>query len=149
MGRPLKNYDIYIDKIKLYIDACELTLEYRDIDGDGMYIPSRRVIKLDKDLPESTEIATLLHECGHTLDDALHDPIMEKKLDKCYKAVYKDKASYDQKQLVVACEERAWVFGRAIAKKLRIRLGKWFDVEEKEALDSYKESEHGTQNSGA
>src|SRR5271165_6485353 len=104
MGRPLKNFDLYMDKLRVYAEACELTLEYRDVDGDGIYLPSRRVIKLDKDLPESTEVACLLHELAHTMDDALHDPISEKKLDKAYKAFYKDKATKKQKEAVIACE---------------------------------------------
>lgn len=140
MGRPLKNFDTYKDKLQAYIDACELTIEYREVDGDGAYLPSRRVIKLDKDLPESTEIATILHECGHSTDDALHDPFSEKKLDKAYKAFYNDKATYNQKKAVIECEQRAWIFARGIAKKLRIPLGKWFDAEEKESLKSYQES---------
>lgn len=142
MGRPLKNFDIYMDKLRMYVEACELTLEYKDIDGDGVYLPSRRVITLDKDLPESTEVATLLHEMGHTMDDSLYDPASEKKLDKAYKAVYKNKASYDQTQAVLACEQRAWVFARGIAKKIRIPLGKWFDQEEKDALNSYMGSDN-------
>lgn len=140
MGRVLKNFDLYMDKLRLYAEACELIVEYKDIDGDGIYLPSKRKIQLDKDLPESTEVATFLHELAHTMDDALHDPCTEKKLDRAYKAFYKDRASYDQKHLVIACETRAWTYARGIAKKIRIPLGKWFYEEEEEALKSYQES---------
>lgn len=149
MGRSLPNFDIYMDKLRMYSEACELTIEYRDVDGDGVYLPSRRVIKLDKDLPESTEVATLLHEMGHTLDDALHDPIMEKRIDKCYKAFYKDKATFDQKIVVFDCEKRAWVYARGIAKKLRIPLGKWFAEEEEDSLKSYMESNNDEEEQGS
>lgn len=142
-GRPLKNFDTYRDKLEAYSKACELTLEYRDHDGDGTYFPSRRKIVIDKDLPESTEIATFLHEIGHSMDDTLHSKSMEKKFDKAYKAIYskRKKPTPQQKELVLGCEERAWMYGRAIAKKLRIPLGKWYDEEQTDALKSYRDLE--------
>lgn len=138
MGRSLKNYDIYIEKIQAYTEACEITIEYKDVPGDGAYMPSRRVISVDKDLPESTEIATLLHEMGHSMDDTLYDKRSMKILDKAFPAFYNGTATEAQKAAVIECERRAWVFARGIAKKLRIPLGKWFDKEENEALSDYR-----------
>jgi len=138
MGRPLKNYDIYIDKLKLYAEACEIEIVYRDVPGDGIYMPSKRRISIDKDLPESTEIATLTHELGHAMDDTLYDKRSMKILDKAFPAYYNGTATESQKQAVIECERRAWVFARGIAKKLRIPLGKWFTSEEQEALADYK-----------
>ena len=140
MGRPLPNHDIYMEKLSLYAEACEITIEYRDIDGDAAYIPSRRVIKLDKDMPESTEVAALAHELGHCNDDALQDDVLWKKIDKAYQVFYKGSANKKQKILVLECEQRAWDHAKGICKKLRIPLGKWFTEEEKDSLDSYKES---------
>lgn len=137
MGRPLKRYDDYLDKLKLYAEACEITIEYKSVDGDGVYVPSRRKIVLDPDLPESTEIATLLHEIGHSMDDTLINKRTEKVMDRAYKAFYDQSASKKQVEKVVECEKRAWIYGRSIAKKLRIPLGKWYDYEEKSALEGY------------
>ena len=140
-GRPLKNYDLYIDKLQAYATACEITVEYRDEPGDGKYIPTRRKLVLDKDLPESTEIATFLHELGHSLDDTLYTKPVDKKMDAAYKAFYNATPTQKQKDLVVECEQRAWMYGRSTAKKLRIPLGKWFDSEESEALSEYRSHE--------
>lgn len=146
MGRSLKNFDQYFQKLEHYCQASEIEIQYKEHDNDGSWVPSRRRIILDRDLDESTAVSTLLHELGHTTDDYLKDPKQEKKYDKAYKAFYDSTASEKQKKLVIECEERAWMYGRGIAKKLRIPLGKWFNVEEKQALESYKEDE---QNEGA
>jgi hypothetical protein len=137
-GRPLKNYDGYLDKIKTYCEACQIALEFRDVPGDGMYVPTLRKIVIDRDLPESTELATLLHELSHSMDDSLSDKKMMKKLNKAYPAFYKGTATTEQKRLVVDCETRAWVFARSLAKRLRIPLGVWFTKEEIEALADYR-----------
>jgi hypothetical protein len=144
MGRSLKNHDAYLDKLKAYAQACEITVEWKNEDGDGAYIPSLRKIKIDPDLPDSTEIATLLHELGHSLDDTLYSKSVMRVLDRAYKAVYHKKPTQQQLQSVLDCEKRAWTFGRSIAKKLRIPLGKWYAAEEAEALKIYGDTE--TQN---
>ncbi len=141
MGRVLKNFDIYKDKLLQYVEACSLTIAYREEDGDARYVPSRRKIYLDRDLSESTEIACLLHEIGHSMDDTLSAKSLEKKIDRAYYAAYNKKPTTLQKELVVGCEERAWVYGRSIAKRLKIPLGKWFDREESDALKSYRDLE--------
>jgi hypothetical protein len=137
VGRKLPKYRDYYDKLVLYIAACELTLERREVGGDGEYIPNRRVIALDIDLDESSEIAILLHELAHSFDDALANPKTLKKLDKAYSAMFKNEANEKQAALILECEKRAWTYGRAIAKKLRIPLGAWYDKEEKSGLEGY------------
>ena len=144
MGRCLKKFDEYYQKLEHYCEASEIEIQYKEHDNDGSWVPSRRKIILDRDLDESTAVATLLHELGHTTDDYLKDPKQEKKYNKAYKAFYNNTANEKQKKLVVECEERAWVYGRGIARKLRIPLGKWFDTEEAEALRSYKENGEDT-----
>ena len=146
MGRKLPKYDNYIEKLSLYCRASEIAIEHKEYDGDGAYVPTRRKIILDRDLDESTEVAVLLHECGHMLDDALNDPIELKKLDKAYMAFYKNEANDEQKELVYACEERAWNCGRAVAKKLRIKLGNWYDEEELISLADYRDEAENEQN---
>jgi Zn-dependent peptidase ImmA (M78 family) len=143
-GRKLKNYDKYLEKIEHYAQACEITIKYGQEDGDGSYSPARRTVKIDENLSDSAELATLLHELGHVLDDSTRQRFEEPKLSSAYNAVYNKKPTKKQIELVLECEEAAWVYARAIAKKLRIPLGKWFDDEMKDGLDSYRETE--TQN---
>ena len=137
-GRSLPNYELYKEKLETYCSACEISVEYKDYSGDGAYMPSKRKIVLDCDLPESTEIATWLHELGHSLDDTLYTKKGEQSYSKAFNAFYKDEATQEQKDLVVAAETRAWMYAKSIAKKLRIPLGKWFKEEEIEALNAYR-----------
>lgn len=123
----------------LYCDACEIQLEHKEHDNDGTWFPSKRKIVLDREMDESTEIATFLHELGHSTDDYLTNPKTEKKYDNAYRAFYKNEATEKQNKLVLECEKRAWFYGRGIAKKLRIPLGKWYDKEEEASLKDYGE----------
>ena len=100
MGRPLPNYEEYFDKIAVYCEAVDLVIERKECDSDGLYVPTRRRIVIDRDLDESSEIAVLLHEIGHTLDDALKDQCEEKKIDRAYTAFYKNEATKKQVQIV-------------------------------------------------
>lgn len=145
-GRKLPNYDLYLNKLEDYAQACELKIEWGNGDEEGYYMPTRRKIVVDPHMTDSATIATILHELGHVLDETLYSKGLEKVMDKAYKSVYKDKSKPTRKQKarVLACERKAWQYGRGIARKLRIKLGKWYDKEEKEALLSYRQVE--TQN---
>lgn len=143
-GRTLKNHGVYLQKLKLYAKACEVKIVYREDPELGGYCPTRRMVFLDPDLDESTEVAILLHELGHQLDDALHLPGQVHATSRAYLASYRSKPTRKQKALVLACERRAWRNGRAIAKRLRIPLGKWFESERERALSGYRNLE--TQN---
>jgi hypothetical protein len=138
MGRSLPKYDDYLQKLEHYAEASAVEIVRKEYDSDGAYIPQYRTIILDKDLEESSEIAVLLHELGHQLDDAFQNKTIEKNLDRAYKAAYNKTPTEAQLQLVVDCEARAWECGRAIAKKLRIKLGKWYDKEVTSAMDFYR-----------
>jgi hypothetical protein len=141
----LRRYDLYIDKLMAYAEACQITVVYRIEPSDGVYIPARRKIVLDKDLEPGEEIATFLHELGHAMDDSLENGTTHfKKLQNAYHATYEKKPTKYQRSLVVACEKRAWEYGRGIARKLRIPLGKWFTEAMEDGLKSYRETE--TQN---
>ncbi len=134
----LRNYDRYFLILENYARANGVTIEYRDEPGSGAWVPSRRKIVLDPGLSQSFEIAVLLHELGHLLDDTLFDKKREAKLDKAYGADHGGSATASQRALILLCEERAWNFGRGVAKKLRIRLGKWYDKAVAESLQSYR-----------
>lgn len=135
----LKNYDIYLQRLELYIKASRLKLVYAPEIGEGAYVPSSRTIRIDPDLSESEEIATILHEIGHSIDDTLVSGTQETRLEAAYRLVYKKKGSETHNTLVYECEERAWKFGRGVAKRLHIPLGNWFNRCEKEGLKAYKE----------
>lgn len=140
----LRKAEEYLGKIYQYADAVDIRIEVKASADDGVYLPARRKIVIDKDLDPSEEVAILLHELGHALDDALAKKSMEKRVDSAYKAIYAKKPTRKQRDFVMGCELRAWEYGRGIAKKLRIPLGKWYDRVRDESLKSYRETE--TQN---
>lgn len=134
----LKHYDHYRDLLEAFAQSLGITVTYDDSDGEGAYVPSRNKIKLDPDMSEAREIAVFLHELGHVLDDTTIDYSPTGELDAAYRAIYTKRYSKKQHAIVLRCEKRAWKYGRALAKKLKIRLGKWYDTVEKENLHTYK-----------
>lgn len=136
----LKNYGSYIKRLNKFSAALGITvIHHHEVEGDGVWMPARSRIKIDKNLSQMEEISTYLHELGHALDD-LHGGIKSStRLHKAYHAVYSEKARKSQTQLVIECEARAWAIGREIAKKLKIRLGKWYDYAESVSIKAYKE----------
>ena len=136
IDRKLKNYEKYLSKIEFYAKAIGIKIEYAEEPSEGAYIPARHKVRIDTDLSESSEIATLLHELGHEMDDTLTVPVY--KLERAYEATYKDKPTKAQLKLVLECERKAWYYGKVIAAKLKIKLGKWYDECEKNAIAGYK-----------
>lgn len=135
----LKNYSIYLKKLNKFAQALGITVvSNQEVDGDGLWMPSRNKIKIDNNLSQSDEIATYLHELGHALDDIHLATKNNKRLHKAYHAVYSNKVRKSQIKIVVECEARAWTLGREIAKKLKIKLGKWYDDAESSSLLDYK-----------
>lgn len=138
-GRKLKNFDVYLQKIETYTKASKLRIEYKDtLSCGGEFTPYRRLITVEDNLPDSETLATLLHELGHSIDDSLFNQGVEQKVSRAYIAEYKDRSTPKQKKLVLDCENRAWAFGRSIAKRLKIPLGKWYDKVRAYNLKSYK-----------
>lgn len=141
--RKLKHTEAYFKRLHTFASAMGIiVISDIDVDGEGQWIPTRNKIKIDQDLADSQLIATFLHELGHALDDiTFNDPKHEERLGKAYYAVYQNTAKKTQTKLVVECEKRAWQKGRIIAKKLRIKLGKWYDEEEADCLAAYKKKD--------
>lgn len=131
----LKNYTKYIHVIKLYAKILRIKIVYKDYPCDGSYVPSRRQLVIDNDLDEPDEIATLLHELGHHLDFEMDYPAS---LARAYTSYYKNKHSKKQYSLVKQRERAAWDYGKVIAKKLGIRLGKWYAIIRRDSLRTYK-----------
>lgn len=138
MGRKqvtLKYYDEYLARLKKYTKASGIKLWLDDMESS--YSPAARRLRLDTDLEQTHVIASFLHELGHSLDDSLAAR-SSRSLDKAYTAIYKEKHTPKQMDLVIECEKRAWEYGRKIAKILKIRLGKWYDDYQKECLAAYR-----------
>ncbi len=139
MITKLKHYSRYKQKINFYCKAVGLKLIYRAEPSEGVYLPSRHQVIIDSDLEETTEIAIILHELGHALDDALSLKRDLNKRDDAYKVIYKTKYTQQQLRRVIKCEVCAWKTGRYIAKILKIKLGLWYTIVQNESLKSYKE----------
>ena len=96
---------------------------------------------MDDSLSQTDEIATLLHEIGHALSDLFDTPDADiKAINNAYGMIYtQEKVSDKNMSIVLATEQRAWDNGRELAKRLKIKLGKWYSDVEKACLKEYKE----------
>ena len=135
----LKHYDDY--KARLINFALAHEIEVRFVPGgEDAWLPAKRIIRIDEEQSDVDKIASLLHELGHAIDELTN--INEKKiaeLEDAYKVVYTAKRiSSKRKRTVLSHERKAWKIGRAIAKVLKIRLGKWYTDIEHRCLEAYK-----------
>ena len=138
-ARKLKYHHKYLLRLELYAKAIGIKLQWVENDDGSEFIPSRNKIKLSANLSDAEEIAIFLHELGHTLDDTLVYGSMQARLSNAYIAYYDNKATKSQSKRVMQCEKRAWHYGRFIAKRCGIRLGKWYDIVRNECLKSYRD----------
>lgn len=137
--RDLKQYDSYLVRLLTFAKAMDIKIVFTEVDGYGAWVPTSKTIKIDDDMSQSDTIGTFLHELGHSLDDLISNSrSKENKIDEAYIAVYNDLCTKMQLSTVVDFEKRAWKLGRDIAKRLKIRLGAWYDLQEKEAIKAYK-----------
>lgn len=137
-ARSLSKYKLYVKYIQLYAKAIHMRLEFSAYDGDGAYVPSRRLIRVDPELSEAATIAVLLHELGHVLDDTLMSKKRFREVERAYKNL--DTPRYKKhKKAILRTERRAWEYGRVIAKILGIPLGKWYDKARDCRIKAYKE----------
>lgn len=133
-----QNYS-YKKRLLLFAQAVNIRVQYRPVDGDGAYIPVKRKVIIDDDLTPEEEIATLLHELGHVLEDAMApDNNKRDRLERAYVRVYDAKETPNQLRMVLRCERKAWAMGRAIAILLGIKLGPWYDKSIKDSIAAYK-----------
>lgn len=139
--RKIKHFEAYQDRLKYFAKALGLKIRHADLHGeDGLYIPSRNMIKVDSDSSESRELAVTLHELGHCIDFELTNNSGSDSLEKAYDAHNAGTATSHQLGLVMACERRAWANGKLIARRLKIRLGSWYEEIAKECLKAHKEN---------
>ena len=147
-GKDLKHYDKYFKIIEKFAKAINLKIERKSVAGDGAFIHSRSKIVIDQDLEQSSEIAVLLHELGHAIDLSRQDEFETAVYNLAYNAVYDDNLCTEKHlQEVLKWEISAWKTARGLASLLKIKLGEWFDEEERDGLDSYKKVDTKHQNS--
>jgi len=129
----------HIKKLLRLSKALGIKVAFIHYPGNGAWHPAVNKISVDRDLEGTELVSTILHELGHVVDDLANRSDREwRKLDKAYSKVYKNKASTKQLRLVLKHERRAWTFGREIARLLKIKLGKWYDRDEKDSIADYK-----------
>lgn len=110
----------------------------KPLDHNGAMDAENKVMSLMGEMNLKQILATILHELGHHEDDC-NTPKEDPHLAGAYIKLDKNEPlTLNQKIKVRACEDRAWYYARGIAKKLDIKLGPWFDKEEKEALKTYQ-----------
>lgn len=137
VAENLKNYKKHLSKLIALANAFGVTVEFKPEIDDGIYIPSKRKIRIDDDMTQTETIATLLHEIGHLLDDVANIDVNHRQMSKAYRAVYHGRPTKLQKIVVVNCEYRAWVIGQTLALALKIKVGTWYNVHMESALNSY------------
>lgn len=139
--KDLPSYKKYRQSLRIFAHSINIRVQMvSNTDSEGAYVPSRRMIIIDDDLSEASEIACMLHELGHAIDDLLFTDGFRPELENAYRAIYSPKYTKKQKRLVIQCEKRAWRNARRLARQLRINLGKWFDETEKYCLQNYRQN---------
>lgn len=136
----LKHYTEYLDLLLIYAKVNGVSIDFSAKNEECVWIPSSRKIKIDPDMSEAEEIASLLHELGHVIDDAFEMSKSYNELHEAYLCIYTNKFTKKQKRLVLKAERLAWANGRKIAKLLKIRLGKWYTDVQKISINSYKKN---------
>jgi hypothetical protein len=136
MDGDLKHYQEYRKRIGAYATAVRLRISYSS--GGSCYRPDLRWIYIEKGQDNTEELAAILHELGHDLDNNIVNYCNNKELRKSYFSIYAKSSTLEQDALVLECEARAWKYGRSIAKMLGIRLGSWFTKEESTCLAEYR-----------
>lgn len=113
---------------KLTVFATSLGIEIvsEDEPGEAAWVPSRNVIKIDPDLEGAEALAALLHELGHALDQIVNG-FPSEAIERAYANTRISQTSIEDRELMLKHETDAWRIGRALAKRLKIRLGRWFD----------------------
>lgn len=133
----LKHYTRYVNSLHKFAYMLGIKIVYEG-DEDGVYVPSRNLIRISPDLSQTEEVASLIHELGHVIDFLFMPRNINTEL--AYSKIYKYKVSKNEIKLVVKSEKLAWNLGRIIARILGIPLGKWYTLQEKESIKGYKKS---------
>ena len=109
--------------------------------GDNFYFEFGRKVVVSSMLPPALQISSALHELGHFID-------FQKNSDAHFHSVYAKQANRKlltgapmtrrQKDAIWEYEVCAWAEARGLAKQLQIRIGKWFEQDRIESLNTYR-----------
>lgn len=137
----LRNYNLYMKKIKAFARLCNVRITFvKNLPESGEYRPLRREVIIDRNLDQAAKLSTLLHELGHFMDD-LRNPFnnfANRFHNDGRTAIDQERhLTMNQKKKILKTEKEAWKNARALASQLNIPLGKWFNQDEKSSLNSY------------
>ena len=147
----MKNFELYYNKLLDFSRLCgvsvylffdesgESSKYHNDLVDLGEFDPVKRSISVNANMPKSSQIAVFLHELGHFYDH-MADPrrYASKKLIGAYSSYLLEKPiSPKNLKIVVDCEKRAWHHGKAIARVLKIPLGRWYEKERQLGLSVF------------
>lgn len=135
----LKHYAEYSRRLQTFARAMGISVLYKEYESDGEWCPHTRRIIINTEQSQSSEIASFLHELGHSLDDLLSKGgELNNQANMAYGALYYGRPTKSQRKLVVMYETKAWKNGRDIAARLKIPLGKWYSQARSYCLGIYR-----------
>jgi len=135
----MKKYDLYISRLLAFAKALGISVTWKRLGSyEAYYRPDNNSITIDDELDPESEIASMLHELGHAVDEYRVERLNQEDVSRAYTAWYEGRDTRSQRKKVLAEERAAWRIGRIIAKNLKISLGKWYAKEQKESLAVYR-----------
>lgn len=133
----IKHYDKYMKSLTTFAKSMGLKVIYRSEPCDGVFIPTKRVIALDKDLSQAGTLAVFLHELGHAIQHYFGTYAKMTESEKSRINLLYSSASTKKSNKKYLYEKEAWVLGSFIAYCLKIKLGTWYNKTAKYYLQSH------------
>lgn len=134
----IKNYTTYYNKLIAYSNLMHITIYFNTIkENDGSFF--KRVIYLDSTLTEKETLAVLLHELGHFIDEMINPKrYSSKRACAAYENMFVgNKLTLLQKKRIIEIEQAACNYGQVLAKKLKIKTGRWYKKEMNSKMGIY------------
>jgi hypothetical protein len=141
--RKIKRLRDYIARIKAVAKTMHVKVQFRDIESQsGEWRPEERKIVIHYKQSDTALLSALLHEMGHVMDDVVNCTRTKyvNRLDRYYNNLNEGNITRGALKQIIACEKRAWDYGKTMASSLMIPTGKWYKVERRKALKTYKDA---------
>jgi hypothetical protein len=132
----------HIVKLTALCHAIGIEVVYKDTaEKDNEFSSDGKVrrITLYPDKNKWTVLTCLIHELGHAFDEGENPEGFWSEL-RQEKAPTAVERQVERKNWVIQAEERAWYYGRRLAKFAQIPVGKWFYHRKDLYLNTYKKS---------
>lgn len=138
-------FEKYKKKLLTYCWKREISVVQTDVksmDNDAMFERYGKEIIIGMFDSKTNFIASMLHELGHFLDTkATPKYLSSNRIDSAYKTMLnRQKLTSIQKQIILGCETRAWIFAEGLANLLKIKIDNEFFEHKENALKNYKEA---------